>query len=137
MVRAEFDVDVLHRIRGSVIVATLRRQLGDGRPQWCTVTRAGSRPELSPKEFAVLEYLLAGHGRVISAEEPLEWVWGEAADTITTAGGTFTSTYNLLAQVTAKNDPDGVAHVPIIRRMRWATCCRAVRAPSLSSMSIR
>jgi DNA-binding response OmpR family regulator len=48
-------------------------------------TRAGRRLDLSPKEFAVLEYLLAAAGRVVSAEELLERVWDEAADPFTTA----------------------------------------------------
>ena len=43
-------------------------------------TRAGRRLELSPKEFAVLELLLAGQGAVVSAEQILEQVWDEAAD---------------------------------------------------------
>jgi DNA-binding response OmpR family regulator len=47
--------------------------------------RAGRRLELSPKEFALLEYLLAAAGRVVSAEELLERVWDEAADPFTTA----------------------------------------------------
>jgi DNA-binding response OmpR family regulator len=47
--------------------------------------RAGRRLELSPKEFAVLEHLLAAAGRVVSAEELLERVWDEAADPFTTA----------------------------------------------------
>jgi DNA-binding response OmpR family regulator len=47
--------------------------------------RAGRRLELSPKEFALLECLLASAGRVISAEELLERVWDEAADPFTTA----------------------------------------------------
>jgi DNA-binding response OmpR family regulator len=46
--------------------------------------RAGARLPLSPKEFAVLEYLLTGKGRVISAEELLDRVWDEAADPFTT-----------------------------------------------------
>ena len=46
--------------------------------------RAGRRLELSPKEFAVLECLLAAAGRVVSAEELLERVWDEAADPFTT-----------------------------------------------------
>jgi DNA-binding response OmpR family regulator len=49
------------------------------------VFRAGRRLDLSPKEFAVLEYLLAAGGRVVSAEELLEHVWDEAADPFTTA----------------------------------------------------
>lgn len=47
-------------------------------------TRAGQRLLLRPKELAVLEYLLAANGRVVSAEELLEHVWDEAADPFTT-----------------------------------------------------
>ena len=47
--------------------------------------RAGRRLDLSPKEFAVLECLLAAAGRLVSAEELLERVWDEAADPFTTA----------------------------------------------------
>jgi DNA-binding response OmpR family regulator len=47
--------------------------------------RNGRQLELGPKEFAVLELLLASHGRVVSAEELLERVWDEAADPFTTA----------------------------------------------------
>ena len=50
-----------------------------------TAFRAGRRLELSPKEFALLECLLASPGRVVSAEELLERVWDEAADPFTTA----------------------------------------------------
>jgi DNA-binding response OmpR family regulator len=50
-----------------------------------TAARAGQRLALSAKEFAVLEYLLARAGRVVSAEELLERVWDEAADPFTTA----------------------------------------------------
>ena len=48
-------------------------------------TRAGRRLDLSPKEFAVLECLLAAAGRLVSTEELLERVWDEAADPFTTA----------------------------------------------------
>jgi DNA-binding response OmpR family regulator len=48
-------------------------------------SRGGRRLDLSAKEFAVLEYLLACAGRVVSAEELLERVWDEAADPFTTA----------------------------------------------------
>jgi DNA-binding response OmpR family regulator len=47
--------------------------------------RAGRRLDLSPKEFAVLECLLASGDRVVSAEELLERAWDEAADPFTTA----------------------------------------------------
>jgi DNA-binding response OmpR family regulator len=47
--------------------------------------RAGRRLDLSPKEFALLECLLATPGRVHSAEELLERVWDEAADPFSSA----------------------------------------------------
>src|SRR5579884_1657811 len=45
--------------------------------------RGDRRLQLTPKEFALLEYLLAADGRVVSAEELLERVWDEAADPFT------------------------------------------------------
>jgi DNA-binding response OmpR family regulator len=48
-----------------------------------TAIRSGRRLALSPKEFAVLEHLMAAGGRVVSAEELLERVWDEAADPFT------------------------------------------------------
>jgi DNA-binding response OmpR family regulator len=47
--------------------------------------RSGRRLDLSPKEFAVLECLLAAAGRIVSAEELLERVWDSEADPFTTA----------------------------------------------------
>ena len=49
-------------------------------PSHRIATRAGRRLPLNPKEFAVLELLLAAQGAVVSAEEILERVWDEAAD---------------------------------------------------------
>jgi DNA-binding response OmpR family regulator len=46
--------------------------------------RAGRRLALTPKEFAVLECLLAAEGTPVSAEELLERVWDEAVDPFTT-----------------------------------------------------
>jgi DNA-binding response OmpR family regulator len=46
--------------------------------------RGERRLELSPKEFAVLECLLAADGRVLSAEEMLARVWDEATNPFTT-----------------------------------------------------
>ena len=46
-------------------------------------TRGGRRLELGPKEFAVLERLLAARGAVVSAEDLLEQVWDEAANPFT------------------------------------------------------
>jgi DNA-binding response OmpR family regulator len=47
--------------------------------------RSGRTLALRPKEFGVLELLLAAQGRVVSAEELLERVWDEAADPFTGA----------------------------------------------------
>jgi DNA-binding response OmpR family regulator len=70
-------------------------------------TRAGARLPLSPKEFAVLEYLLANRDRVVSAEELLDRVWDEAADPFTT---TVKATMNRLR---AKlGDPPLIETVP-------------------------
>jgi DNA-binding response OmpR family regulator len=50
-----------------------------------TASRDGRVLDLGPKEFGVLELLLAAQGRVVSAEELLERVWDEMADPFTTA----------------------------------------------------
>jgi DNA-binding response OmpR family regulator len=46
--------------------------------------RGSRRLSLTPKELAVLEYLLGAGGRVVSAEELLARVWDEAANPFTT-----------------------------------------------------
>jgi DNA-binding response OmpR family regulator len=61
--------------RGDLVVDTGRRSA------W----RAGRRLELAPKEFGVLEVLLAAGGRAVPAEELLERVWDENADPFTAA----------------------------------------------------
>jgi DNA-binding response OmpR family regulator len=48
-------------------------------------SRAGRPLELMPKEFGVLEVLVASGGRAVSAEELLERVWDEFADPFTSA----------------------------------------------------
>ena len=58
---------------GDVVLDTARRCAG----------RGGRSLQLSPKEFGVLELLLAAQGRVVSAEELLARVWDEAADPFT------------------------------------------------------
>jgi DNA-binding response OmpR family regulator len=49
-------------------------------PSRRAAVRGQQRLDLSPKEFAVLEFLLAADGRVVSAEELLARVWDEAAN---------------------------------------------------------
>src|SRR4051794_8792151 len=69
--------------------------------------RDGDRLPLNPKELAVLEYLLAAHGRVVSPEELLERVWDAATDPFTT---TVKATMNRLR---AKlGDPPVIETVP-------------------------
>ncbi|MGX6606152.1 response regulator transcription factor [Micromonosporaceae bacterium Da 78-11] len=76
-------------------------------PSHRTATRGGARLPLSPKEFAVLEYLMSCGSRVVSAEELLERVWDEAADPFTT---TVKATMNRLR---AKlGDPPLIETVP-------------------------
>jgi len=76
-------------------------------PAQRTATRAGARLPLSPKEFAVLEYLMSCDSRVVSAEELLDRVWDEAADPFTT---TVKATVNRLR---AKlGDPPVIETVP-------------------------
>jgi DNA-binding response OmpR family regulator len=77
-------IRALARRRGTPIPPVLVR--GDLRldPAQRIASRGGRRLPLSPKEFAVLEHLLAADGRVVSAEELLESVWDEHADPFTT-----------------------------------------------------
>jgi DNA-binding response OmpR family regulator len=73
------------------------------------VTRAGQRLALSPKEFAVLECLLAAQGKVLSSEELLRRVWDENTDP-------FTATVkNTIARLRTK-----LGEPPIIETIREA-----------------
>ena len=49
------------------------------------VTRAGETVPVTPKEFAVLELLVAAQGTVVSTEEILERAWDDATDPFTNA----------------------------------------------------
>ncbi|HUC58170.1 MAG TPA: response regulator transcription factor [Streptosporangiaceae bacterium] len=60
---------------GNLIVDTAKRR----------AERSGRPLELGPKEFGVLELLVASEGRSVSAEELLERVWDEFADPFTNA----------------------------------------------------
>jgi DNA-binding response OmpR family regulator len=76
-------IRALHRRSGRplpTILACADLRLDPGRR---TAIRADRRLALSPKEFAVLEHLMAAGGRPVPAEELLERVWDEAADPFT------------------------------------------------------
>jgi DNA-binding response OmpR family regulator len=60
---------------GDLVVDTARR----------TARRSGRPLDLTPKEFGVVEVLLAAQGRTVSAEELLERAWDENADPFTAA----------------------------------------------------
>ena len=71
------------------------------------VTRAGQPIALSPKEFGVLERLLAAQGRVLTVGDLLEGVWDEMADP-------FTKTVKItISRLRAKlGDPPVIQTVP-------------------------
>lgn len=73
-------IRALARRPGASLPSTLSH--GDLRldPSRRIATRAGRPLPLNPKEFAVLELLLAAPGVVVSAEEILERAWDESAD---------------------------------------------------------
>ncbi len=48
-----------------------------------SVRRAGRRIELTPKEFALLEYLMRNHGRALTRAMIVEHVWNLSFDTMT------------------------------------------------------
>ena len=73
-------VRALARRRGASLPPKLSHGDLELDPSHRTVTRAGRPLSLNPKEFAVLEVLLAAPGVVVPAEEILERVWDEAAD---------------------------------------------------------
>jgi DNA-binding response OmpR family regulator len=72
--RAQPPIPPLLR-RGDLVVDTAKRR----------AFRAGRQLKLAPKEFGVLELLLASEGRTVSAEELLARVWDENADPFTGA----------------------------------------------------
>jgi len=65
---------------GSAVLRVGDLELDDGRH---VATRAGRALRLSPKEFALLRYLMTRPGQVLSQEELLEHVWDEHADPFT------------------------------------------------------
>ena len=102
-------------------------------PALRVATRAGARLPLAPKEFAVLELLLAAQGRVVSAEELLERVWDEMADPFT---GTVKVTISRLrAKLGDPGHPDArpgrlpdqgpVVRLPARPAARWLPAHRA------------
>lgn len=76
-------VHALARRAGAARPAVLQRGDLQLDPARRSVTRAGIPISLSPKEFGVLEALMAAEGAVVSLEELLEKVWDENVDPFT------------------------------------------------------
>jgi two-component system, OmpR family, response regulator VanR len=76
-------IRALARRAGRARPAILRRGDLELDPARRTVTRAGAELDLTPKEFGVLEALMAADGAAVSAEELLQRVWDEHADPFT------------------------------------------------------
>jgi two-component system, OmpR family, response regulator VanR len=70
----------LGRRRGEPLPVLLRAHDVELDPGRRVATRAGEPLELAPKEFAVLEALLAARGQVVSPEALAESVWDEQLD---------------------------------------------------------
>jgi DNA-binding response OmpR family regulator len=81
--------ELLARVR-----ALLRRDSGGGSSVWTfgalrldtsrhEAYRGDRRLHLTPKEFAVLRYLMSRPGQIVSSEDLLEHVWDENADPFT------------------------------------------------------
>jgi DNA-binding response OmpR family regulator len=84
-------IRALVRRPGAALPPTLVRGDLTLDPSERVATRAGARLSLNPKEFAVLELLLAARGAVMSSEQLLERVWDEAADPFSQAVKTTVS----------------------------------------------
>jgi two-component system, OmpR family, response regulator VanR len=76
-------LQALARRSGAARPPTLRAGDVELDPARHTVTRSGGEIELTPKEFAVLEALMAADGGVVSNDELVERVWDENADPFT------------------------------------------------------
>ena len=76
-------IRALARRAGRARPAVLRRGDLELDPARRSVTRAGAELELTPKEFGVLEALMAADGAAVSAEDLLQRVWDENADPFT------------------------------------------------------
>jgi DNA-binding response OmpR family regulator len=78
-------IGALYRRAQPALPPVLRHEDLELDPAQHRALRAGQTLDLSPKEFGVLQLLLAARGRAVSAEELLERVWDELADPFTNA----------------------------------------------------
>jgi DNA-binding response OmpR family regulator len=71
--RASREPEPTRLVAGELVIDLLARE----------VTRAGTRIDLQPREFALLEYLMRNAGRVVSKTMILAHVWGYGFDPLT------------------------------------------------------
>jgi DNA-binding response OmpR family regulator len=76
-------IDALGRRTGDVRPTVLRHGDLELDPARHVARRAGRDLDLSPKEFGVLQVLLAAEGATVTAEQLLERVWDENVDPFT------------------------------------------------------
>jgi two-component system, OmpR family, response regulator VanR len=76
-------IRALARRAGRARPAVLRRGDLELDPAEHRATRAGEELDLTPKEFGVLEALMAADGAAVSVEDLLQRVWDEHADPFT------------------------------------------------------
>jgi DNA-binding response OmpR family regulator len=76
-------IRALARRAGRARPAILRRGDLELDPARHLVTRSGAEVDLTPKEFGVLEALMAADGAAVSVEDLLQRVWDEHADPFT------------------------------------------------------
>ena len=76
-------IRALARRAGRARPTVLRRGDLELDPAAHIVTRAGEEVDLTPKEFGVLETLMAADGAAVSVEDLLQRVWDEHADPFT------------------------------------------------------
>lgn len=70
LLRRKFTTEAVTLSLGSIHLDMVRR---------VALTQEGFSLELSPKEYAILEYLLLHRGTPVPAEELIEHIWGEDA----------------------------------------------------------
>ncbi|REE94906.1 response regulator transcription factor [Thermomonospora umbrina] len=113
--------ELLARVR-----ALLRRDSRGGSAVWTVgeltldtsrheAFRGGRRLQLTPKEFAVLRYLMSRPGEVVSTEDLLEHVWDENADPFT---NTVRVTIGTLRRKLAGDDGDQLIETLVRRGYR-------------------
>jgi DNA-binding response OmpR family regulator len=95
--RAEFRHGDMSLVAGDLKLDPLKRE----------VSRAGRRVDLSPREFALLEFLIRNAGRTVSRSRIAEAVWNYQFDTETNVVDVY---INYLRKKLARKDEPPIIH---------------------------